>query len=171
MRTITTAAAALALVFACTMPALSATSAQKRQAIKQLKLESRSVSGAKVSTPLLALQKASNKRQRAGERDLQRKIPALRASNGYVSVNAVGDNAAALKTQLVSKGMLNAKVYQHAVSGRVPVSALRDVAATPGLKVLRPTMAATRRGLTTTQGDRSQRSDVARQQFGVKGAR
>jgi subtilisin family serine protease len=169
MRTITTAAAALALVFACATPAFSATPAQKRQAIQQLKLESRSASGARISTPLLALQKASTKRQRAGERDLQRKLPALRAGNGYVSVNAVGDNAATLKTQLVSKGMVNAKVYEHAVSGRVPVSALRDVAATSGLKVLRPTLAATRRGLTTTQGDRSQRSDVARQRFGVNG--
>jgi subtilisin family serine protease len=169
MRTITTAAAALALVFACATSAFSATPTQKRQAIQQLKGEARSASGARVSTPLLALQKASAKRQRAGERDLQRKLPALRARNGYVSVNAVGDNAAALRTQLVSKGMVNAKVYEHSVSGRVPVSALRDVAATAGLKVLRPTMATTRRGLTTTQGDRSQRSDVARRQFGVDG--
>lgn len=169
MRTVTTAAAALALACVGAMPAFSATAAQNRQAIRQLKLEARSASGARVSAPLLTLQKASAARQRAGERDLLRKRPALRTRDGYVAVNAVGDDAAALKAQLVSKGMINAMVYEHAVSGRVPVSALRDVGATAGLKVLRPTLAATRRGLTTTQGDRSQRSDRARAQFGVNG--
>jgi subtilisin family serine protease len=169
MRTVTTAAAALALACVCATSAFSATAAQNRQAIKQLKLEARSASGARVSAPLLTLQKASAARQRAGERDLLRKRPALRTRDGYVAVNAVGDNATALKTQLVSKGMIDATVYEHAVSGRVPVSALRDVGATAGLRVLRPTLAATRRGLTTTQGDRAQRSDRARAQFGVNG--
>jgi len=169
MRTVTTAAAALALACVCATPGFSATAAQNREAIKQLKLEARSASGARISAPLVALQKASTARQRAGERDLLRKRPALRTRDGYVSVNAVGDNAAALRTQLVSKGMVNATVYEHAVSGRVPVSALRDVGATAGLRVLRPTLAATRRGLTTTQGDRAQRSDRARAQFGVNG--
>jgi hypothetical protein len=115
------------------------------------------------------LQTASASRQRAGERDLKRKLPPLQARDGYVAINAVGDDAAALKAQLVAKGMINAAVYEHAVSGRVPVSALRDIGATSGLKVLRPTLAATRRGLTTTQGDRSLRSDRARAQFGVDG--
>jgi len=169
MRTLTTAAAALALACVCATPALSATAAQSRQAIKQLKLEARSASGARVSSALLSLQKASAARQRAGERELQRKLPAMRSHDGYVAVNAVGDDAAALKAQLVAKGMINATVYEHAVSGRVPVAALKDVAATAGLKVLRPTMATTRRGLTTTQGDRSMRSDVARARFDVNG--
>jgi subtilisin family serine protease len=169
MRTVTTAIAALAFACVCATPAFSATAAQNRQAIKQLKLEARSASGARISSPLLALQKASATRQRAGERDLKRKLPPLQTRDGYVAINAVGDDAAALKAQLVAKGMINPAVYEHAVSGRVPVSALRDIGATAGLKVLRPTLAATRSGLTTTQGDRSLRSDRARAQFGVDG--
>jgi subtilisin family serine protease len=169
MRTVTTAVAAFALACACAMPAFSATPAQTRQQIKQLKLEARSASGAQVSAPLVSLQKASAARQRSGETEMKRKLPALRVRDGYVSVNAVGDDAAALKAQLVAKGMVNASVYEHAVSGRVPISALKDIGATAGLRVLRPTLAMTRRGLTTTQGDRAQRSDRARQQFGVNG--
>jgi subtilisin family serine protease len=43
------------------------------------------------------------------------------------------------------------------------------MAATPGLKFLRPTLAMTRVGSVTTQGDRSVRADVARRESGVNG--
>ena len=93
---------------------------------------------------------------------MTRKLPALRASGGYVSISAYGDDLASLRTQLVSKGLKDATQHSTAVSGRAPVAALRDMAATPGLKFLRPTLAMTRAGTVRTQGDRSLRADLAR---------
>jgi hypothetical protein len=51
----------------------------------------------------------------------------------------------------------------------VPVEALSDMSTIPSLRFMRPSMARTNVGLTTSQGDRSQRSDAARQRFNVNG--
>ena len=99
-----------------------------------------------------------------------RKLPALRASDGYVSISAYGDDLAGLRAQLTAKGLLNAKVHATAVSGKAPVAALRDMAKTTGLKFLRPTLAMARgQGAVVSQGDRSLRSDLARRESGANG--
>jgi subtilisin family serine protease len=98
-----------------------------------------------------------------------RKSPALRASHGYVSISAYGDDLTALRAQLVAKGLLDATQHATAISGRAPVGALADMAASTGLKFLRPTLAMARAGSVQTQGDRSLRADLARREANVSG--
>src|SRR5688572_29322293 len=142
-----------------------------RQEVIAAKNAARSSSGANLGASLAVLQRAAERRvpQSGITRDITRKVPVLRASNGYVSVSAYGDNLAAVRTQLVAKGLLDASVHSTAVSGRAPVSALTDMAATPGLKFLKPTMAMARAGSVTSQGDKSLRANRARAESGVNG--
>ncbi len=142
-----------------------------RQEIIAARNAARSASGANLGASLAVLQRAAARRVPQSDltRNLTRKVPVLQASNGYVSVSAYGDNLAALRTQLVAKGLQDASVHSTAVSGRAPVAALADMAATPGLKFLKPTMAMARAGSVTSQGDKSLRSDRARAEFGVNG--
>ena len=59
---------------------------------------------------------------------------------------------AALRAQLIAKGLKDGIVHATAVSGRAPVAALGDMAATSGLKFLRPTLAMARAGRVTFPG-------------------
>ncbi len=150
----------------------TAQAANNTEAIRAAHAAAKSGTDAKLSATLAVLAKANaNRGARAASlsADIARKMPMLRMSGGAVSVSAYGEDLAALRTQLAAKGLQNAAVQGNAVTGRAPIAALRDLAATAGLKHLRPALAATRRGLTTTQGDRSMRSDLARRQFGVNG--
>jgi hypothetical protein len=98
------------------------------------------------------------------------RLPALTVRDRYVAVSAYADgDPNALRTELVAKGMINAAVHGNAVTGRVPIAALSDMSSIQTLRFMRPSMARTQVGLTTSQGDRSQRSDVARQRFNVNG--
>jgi subtilisin family serine protease len=170
----TLTAVALLLALATPVPAANTTSIAYNgaPALRQLMLEAKSGPGAKLGPHLLTLQKAytiQSLQSLAHDGSMRRKIPPLRSQGGYVRVSAYGDDVNALKGQLVAKGMLDARVHAHAVTGRVPVSALSDVATTSGLKFIKPVLAVTRAGLTATQGDRSIRADLARAQFGVDG--
>jgi subtilisin family serine protease len=131
----------------------------------------RAGNGAKLSSTLAVMERAAARRipQSDVTRAITRKSPGLRASNGYVSVSAYGDNLQSLRAQLVAKGLKDAQVHATAVSGRAPVAALADMAATGGLKFLRPSMAMARVGSVTTQGDRSLRANRARVESGVNG--
>ena len=60
-------------------------------------------------------------------------------------------------------------MHSTAVSGKAPVAALGDMAATSGLKFLRPTLAMARAGSVLSQGDRSLRADLARRESGASG--
>jgi subtilisin family serine protease len=134
--------------------------------------------GARLGASLALLQNAAAAR-RLPQSDLvhsvKRKLPALVASGGYVSVSAYGDDLPALRTQLVAKGLIADQLHATAVTGRAPVAALRDLAATPGLKFLKPTLAMARnragpsQGTVVSQGDRSLRADLARRESGVTG--
>jgi len=160
--------AALALLLA--VPAHSATrnsTAERTAAFSRWVSVAKAGAGAKLGPQLLILARAGQ--APATEESLRRKLPALRTHSNYVRVTAEGDDPVSLMAQLVSKGMLGAKVYDHAVSGLVPVAALGDMAMTSGLRFIKPSLATTRIGLTTSQGDRSMRSDQARAQFGVDG--
>ncbi|HEY6125013.1 MAG TPA: hypothetical protein VIV63_10185 [Steroidobacteraceae bacterium] len=129
--------------------------------------------GARLGASLAVLQKAAARRvpQPDVTRRVTRKLPALRASQGYVSVSAYGDDLPALRTQLESRGLIDAVVHPTAVSGKAPVAALADMARTSGLKFLRPTLAMARasRGAIVSQGDRSLRADRARRDSGATG--
>jgi subtilisin family serine protease len=127
--------------------------------------------GAKLSASLAVLQKAADRRgpQQTVTRNVKHKLPALRASQGYVSVSAYGDDLAGLRAQLEAKGLKDAVVHATAVSGKAPVAALRDMSETTGLKFLRPTLAMARRHPVISQGDRSLRADLARRESGATG--
>jgi len=146
-------------------------SAGARDAAITARDAAKSGSGARLGASLAVLQRAAARRvpQSDVTRGVARKLPALRASGGHVSISAYGDDLPTLRAQLVSKGLVDATLHDTAVSGRAPVAALADMAATSGLKFLRPTLAMARRGTVTSQGDRSLRADRARREAGVNG--
>jgi subtilisin family serine protease len=150
---------------------LGAQAATRDEAVAALKT-AKAGDGARLGASLAVLQKAAARRvpQSDVTHRLTRKLPALRASNGYVSISAYGDDLASLRAQLTAKGLLNGKVHSTAVSGKAPVAALGDMSKTSGLKFLRPTLAMARgRGAVVSQGDRSLRADRARRESGVNG--
>jgi subtilisin family serine protease len=148
---------------------LDAAGATRQQAVA-LKEAARAGDAARLAPLLSVMQRAAAKRNLQTETPRgARTIPGLRTRGGYVSVSAYGDDLAGLRAQLVGKGMKDAKLHATAVSGRVPVSALADMARTSGLKFMRPALAITRAGSVTSQGDRSLRANRARAESGVNG--
>ena len=158
-----TVAAAIALAWAGAFAA--------QTAVAQSAAKSRA--NTKLSTSLLALQRAQSNQTAArsarAETHLRRTPFMLRTNGGYIDVSAFGANPAALRTQLESKGMVNAKVHDYTVSGKVPVAALADMASTPGLQFMKRSLRTTHAGIVTSQGDKSLRANIARQQFDVTG--
>jgi subtilisin family serine protease len=138
-------------------------------ALKQLLAESKTGVGAKLGPHLQMLERAYGAQPLWHDGGLRAKLPVMRMQDGYVRVSAYGEDIPALTTQLVGQGMLDARAHEHSVSGRVPIAALSDIAGIPGLRFVRPVLAATRVGLATTQGDHSMHSDSARERFGVDG--
>jgi subtilisin family serine protease len=169
---INTKSAVAALAAAALLFSVGAAGATREQVIAA-RNAAKSGDGARLGASLAILQKAAARRAPLSDvtRNVKRKLPALRASEGYVSISAYGDDLAALKAQLVAKGLKDATLHETAVSGRAPISALGDMAATSGLKSLRPTLAMARSARTgvVSQGDRSLRADRARHEFGVTG--
>jgi subtilisin family serine protease len=159
------AAAAMAVFIS-----VGAQGATRDDAVAALK-SAKSGDGARLGASLAVLQRAAARRlpQSDVTHRITHKLPALRASAGYVSVSAYGDDLPALRAQLTSKGLLGAVVHSTAVSGRAPVAALGDMATTSGLKFLRPTLAMARSHSIVSQGDRSLRADLARRETGVSG--
>jgi subtilisin family serine protease len=138
-------------------------------ALRQLLQETKTGTGARLGPHLAILQKAYGSQPLWHDGGLRAKLPPLRMQDGYVRISAYGDDVNALKTQLIGQGMLDARRHDHAVTGRVPIAALSDIASISGLRFVKPVLAMTRAGLTTTQGDHSMHSDLARAQFGVDG--
>ena len=131
------AVAALATV--AVLFSMGAAGATRDQVIAA-KNAAKSGDGARLGASLAVLQKAAARRVPVSDvtRNVTRKLPALRASQGYVSVSAYGDDLVSLKAQLVSKGLKDATLHETAVSGRAPIAALGDMASISGLKSLRP---------------------------------
>jgi hypothetical protein len=164
-------ATATAAVLAATPPQKTAA----RQAFANYAKAMKTGATAKLGGHLQSLARTSSSQAQTNARSakssrLETRLPALTIRDGYVAVSAYAEgDANALRTQLVAKGMVNAAVHGNAVSGRVPIDALSDMSTIPSLRFMRPSMAKTQVGLTTTQGDHSQRSDLARQRFHVDG--
>jgi len=163
----TAIAAVAALVTLFSAGASSAT----REEVIAAKIAAKTGNGARLGASLSVMERAAARRVTQSDvtRNVTRKLPVLRASDGYVSISAYGDDLAGLRAQLVSKGLQDATLHSTAVSGRAPVAALADMAATPGLKFLRPTLAMAHAGSVTSQGDRSLRADRARAESRVNG--
>ena len=138
-------------------------------ALKQLLQETKTGNGARLGPHLIILQRAYGSQPLWHDGGLRAKLPPLRMQDGYVRISAYGDDVSSLRTQLIGRGMLDARRHDHAVTGRVPIAALSDIASISGLRFVKPVLGTTRRGLTTTQGDHYMRSDLARAQFGVDG--
>jgi subtilisin family serine protease len=160
-------AAAAAMAVFISVGALGATRDEAIAAMKTAK----SGDGARLGASLAVMQRAAARRvpQSDVTHRVTRKLPALRANAGYVSVSAYGDDLPGLRAQLTAKGLIGGVVHSTAVSGKAPVAALGDMAATSGLKFLRPTLAMARAGATLSQGDRSLRADLARRESGASG--
>jgi len=160
-------AAVAAMALFISLGAHGATRAEALTAMKTAK----SGDGARLGASLAVLQRAAARRlpQSDVTHRVTRKLPALRASDGYVSISAYGDDLQSLRTQLTAKGLIDGVVHSTAVSGKAPVAALGDMAATNGLKFLRPTLAMARAGAVLSQGDRSLRADLARRESGASG--
>src|SRR5262245_6199222 len=162
----------------CTLPAWSAPAVQAvraKDASAELRMQVKNGTDRKLGSQLSVLRRAAahpSSSKSTGKALLSEKSRGLLARDGYVSVSAYpeeGMSLAALKAALTAKGMLNASQQERAVSGRVPFTALADMGRTQGLHFLRPTMAMTRAGLVTTQGDRSMRTRNVRQRFDING--
>jgi subtilisin family serine protease len=97
--------------------------------------------------------------------------PLMKVVDGLIVVDAIAKpgQAQALRTELVGLGLQNATAFGNVVSGRLPVSALADLAAASSLQFARPAVRAHDAGLVTSQGDRSLNTDVARARFEVDG--
>jgi subtilisin family serine protease len=169
-RLITLALGVCASVVAFVATAVAANAPNKSAAFSHLFAAAKSGTDSRLGPVLLTLSQLRSAQLVAGDGGLRRKFPVLRAEAGSVRISAYGDNPKSLMSQLVAKGMLDARAHEHSVSGRVPVAALSDMATTSGLRFIKPVLATTRAGLTISQGDHSMRSDVARAQFGVDGA-
>jgi hypothetical protein len=164
---------ALASATAAALAAAPPQQTQERTAFANFARSAKAGTTAKLGGHLRSLardaesQAQSNARTRSS---VVSRLPALTVRDRYVAVSAYADgDVNALRTELVARGMVAAAVHGNAVTGRVPVEALSDMSTIASLRFMRPSMARTHVGLTTSQGDRSQRSDVARQRFNVNG--
>src|SRR5262245_55697801 len=101
------AIAALAAALSFSIGASGAT----RQDMINAKELAKTGNGARLGTALTFLERAAANRGSpvVATRDITRKLPALRASQGYVSISAYGDDLASLRAQLVAKGLQDAK--------------------------------------------------------------
>lgn len=75
-----------------------------------------------------------------------------------------------LMSEMAAMGVSEMGSYGRIVSACVPIAALESVAATDAVRFLQPATANTWVGLTTTQGDRSMRTDEVRDNTGVDGS-
>ncbi len=117
--------------------------------------------------PLLRVIAGAQRDARSRE-NLLRRMPQLAGPDVAINVVVDGD-ARAVASQLRSLGMANPRVFGSMVSGRMAVSGLKAAATLSGVHTVRPALARTHSGLVNSQGDRAQRSSVARMQFGVDG--
>ena len=98
-------------------------------------------------------------------------MPLAQVSDDHVlvDVTASGD-AAALQSALEALGLTNGTHYGPVVSGWLPITAIPSAAALNNLRFARLSAAMTSVGLTTSQGDKAQMSDLARIAFLIDGS-
>ncbi len=94
----------------------------------------------------------------------------LKVIDATVLIDAVAsENADILLEDLAAMGIRNPAVFGPYVSGRMPIAALKNMAAIPSLKFARPAHVTLAVGATTSQGDVAMAADLARGNFGVDG--
>lgn len=96
--------------------------------------------------------------------------PFLRVIDNRVVIDATAaDNADSLLADLVALGLQDSAAFGRMVSGQLPIDSIDKLSKLKSLKFIRPSYAATRVGLTTSQGDEAMRSGFARAFFGIDG--
>ncbi|WP_428409551.1 hypothetical protein [Hyphococcus sp.] len=105
---------------------------------------------------------------RAGGQEL---MVAKVSSDGYVRLDAIASGAVEdLSATMEAMGARNVASAGKTVSASFPVDRLDDLAASNYLAFARPVIATTNVGLVTSQGDRSMRTDIVRQEYGYDGS-
>jgi subtilisin family serine protease len=168
-------AAAIVLAAGLSTAVFAAAPGDTRANLQAMKAEVRSD---KLGPALNALYKssqssapASSARSLALAKKVSRLQKLLRATDGNITVDiALKGDAAAQRAAFEAAGLTNISTYENHLSGRAPIAALASIAANPAVRVIRPSLSKLRAGLTTTQGDKAQRSDLARRAFGVNGS-
>lgn len=96
--------------------------------------------------------------------------PKVMVVENRVLVEAIAvDNTQALLTQLEALGLQGGAAFGGMVSGWFPIDSIRKLNEIAQLRFVRPSMMKTNIGATTSQGDETLFSDVARSQFKVTG--
>jgi subtilisin family serine protease len=146
-------------------------------AFKAAQVEAKSGPTAKLGPVLNALYKAQGASPaRSAARTLSatkagRLARLLRATDGYVTVDiALSGQATEARAAFESYGLTNVSTYDNHISGRLPIAALGTVARNSSVRSVRPALSTRRVGRTNTQGDRAQRTDAVRRDFGLTGA-
>ena len=167
---------AAAVALAAILTSGAAHAASQADAFATTRAETKK-SGNKLGPVLNALYKgqvgspASTERNSAVAPKLNRLKRLLRATDGRVMIDiAVSASAAAARPALEAAGLTEVSVYQNRVSGRIRIDALQSIAKNADVLTVRPVLASTRAGLTVTQGDRAQRTNVVRKNLGLTGA-
>src|SRR5436309_8960012 len=156
----------LPLLCAAAFTFVSVANAAGRPAFEDDLRQSKTTNEGKLHKTLRGLEQGQS--GRSGLADRNRAV----GSDGMVSINvvAVDGNAAGLKSELEAVGLSKAVSAGGMIAGRAPLSALSVIAANGRVQAVRPVLARTHAGLVTTQGDRAQHSDRARQRFHVDGS-
>jgi hypothetical protein len=149
---------ALASATAAALAAAPPQQTPERTAFANFARSAKAGTSAKLGGHLRSLARAAESQAQPSVRarsSVVSRLPALTIRDRYVAVSAYADgDVNALRTELVAKGLIAAAVHGNAVTGRVPVEALSDMSTIPSLRFMRPSMARTHVGLTTSQGDR-----------------
>lgn len=98
--------------------------------------------------------------------------PLVQTAGDMVVIDAVAtEDAETLLAELQALGLVNGAHFGHVVSGHLPISAIANLAAIDSLHFVHASVAMTRVGSVTSQGDRAMLSDEAREDEGVRGRR
>jgi subtilisin family serine protease len=171
-------AAAIVLAAGLSTALFAATPADKRAAFAVARVEAKSGLTARLGPVLNALYKAQSSSATAAS--AQRSLTAvnkigrlrrlLNATDGYINVDvALTGKGSDARAAFESYGVTNVSTYENHLSGRVPIAALGTLARNSSVVAVRPALSRTRAGVTTTQGDKAQRSDDGRRNFGLTG--
>lgn len=114
-------------------------------------------------------------RQKGGFKALKRRFkPTDRlvrvTTDEMVYVDVVAEDAASIMGLLKQRGMVKAVRSGRIISGKVPIAAAEALAALPDVQFIRPVLAMTNVGSTTSQGDPSMGTDLLRRDFGPDGS-
>ncbi|MEP7247154.1 MAG: hypothetical protein ABI885_26200, partial [Gammaproteobacteria bacterium] len=168
-------AAAAALVAGLSTVAFAAGAATNTATFKAAQLAAKTGATAKLGPVLTALYKAQASsasgsaaaKSRVSVAKISRLQRLLRATDGYVTVDiALTGQAAAARAAFESYGLTNVSTYENHLSGRLPVAQLAAAAGNSSVIAVRPALSTTHAGLTTSQGDKAQRTNEVRRNLG-----